>query len=263
MLALGLIAAVPVLMWLSQTVLLWRAGLPFRWRISTDDLPRAQRGLNRALTNAAFAAVLLAYPLLRGQSPLAYYAGFVPLASARHDGLFGAAAATLYLVLLYLAWMLSGNVEFSVRHRASRLVQRLAGVPLTAVLAAGVEELLFRAMLLAGLLESFPPAVALPIGIVVFAGAHYVRRVKRYWTFGGHLALGTLFCLAFWCTGTLWLSLGLHAGGILVLMGARPFVRYTGPPWLVGASIFPYAGVFGILGLLLLTLNVWLSFGGV
>jgi hypothetical protein len=36
-------------------------------------------------------------------------------------------------------------------------------------------------------------------------------------------------------------------------MAARPMVRYVGPGWLVGASIFPYAGVPGVAALLLLS----------
>ena len=99
-------------------------------------------------------------------------------------------------------------------------------------------------------------------GVFVFAAAHYIRGVKRYWTFFGHLALGTLFCVAFYYTRALWLPLGLHAAGILVLSAARPFIRYTGPAWLVGASIFPYAGAVGIVALLALALNVALSYGG-
>jgi membrane protease YdiL (CAAX protease family) len=263
MLALGVVALVPILMWLGQSALLWRAGLPIRLRIGAADLPRPLKRINRLVTNLAFAAALVGYPLLRGESPLAYYVRFVPLGARPFEALRGAAAAILYLTLLYLAWTVTDNVRFQVRHSAQRLVRRLAGVPLTAVLIALVEELLFRAVLLAGLLDSFAPHIALPVGIVVFAAAHYVRRVKRTWTFAGHLALGTLFCVAFFVTGrSLWLPLGLHAGGVLVLMGVRPFVRYTGPAWLVGASIFPYAGVVGIVALLLLTLNIWLGYGG-
>ncbi len=46
-------------------------------------------------------------------------------------------------------------------------------------------------------------------------------------------------------------------------MAVRPVVRYTGPAWLVGASIFPYAGAVGIAALVLLTVNMWLVYGGV
>jgi membrane protease YdiL (CAAX protease family) len=262
MLALGLLALVPILMWLGQASALRMAGLPLRVRIDTVDLPAPVRRANRTITKAVFATVLLAYPLLRGRSPLAYYASFFPLGARPREMLYGASAAILYLALLYLAWTLTDNVRFGVRHTAGRLTQRLAGVPFTALLIALVEELLFRAMLLAGLLESLEPWAALPIGIAVFAGAHYIRRVKRYWTFPGHLALGTLLCLAFFWTRAVWLPLGLHAGGVLVLMAVRPLVRYTGPTWLVGASIFPYAGAVGLAALLLLTMNMWLAYGG-
>jgi membrane protease YdiL (CAAX protease family) len=262
MLALGLLALIPIVMWLGQSALLRRAGLPLRVRISAADLPRPLKRANRLVTYAAFAGVLVGYPLLRGQSPIAYYAGFFPLGRRPVELLYGAAAAILYLALLYLAWMLTDNVRFQVRHDRRRLVRRLAGAPLTALVTALVEELLFRALLLAALLESFDPRMAVPIGVVVFAGAHYVRGVKRYWTFPGHLALGTLLCVAFVCTRALWLPIGLHAGGVLMLVAARPLVRYTGPAWLVGASVFPYAGLVGIGGLVLLTINIWLHYGG-
>lgn len=243
-----------------------RAGAPL-----ADELRGPARGSHgaatrrsgqRAITYAALTAALVGYPLLRGRTPWDYYTAFFPLGPRPTELVFGAAAAVLYLTLLYLAWLLTDNVRFAVRHDARRLVRRLAAVPLTAALVALVEELLFRAVLLVGLLESFGPRVALPLGAGLFAAAHYLRPVKRYWTFPGHLALGALLCVAFYLTGALWLSFGLHAGGVLVLMAVRPVIRYTGPPWLVGASIFPYAGVVGIVALGLLTLNLWQHFGG-
>ncbi len=260
--ALVLLLFVPVVMWGTQSVLLWRVGKPLRWRISAGDLPRELKRINRIMTNLTFAVVLLGYPLLRGASPWVYYGRFLPLGQRPGEALVGAAAAVLYLGLLYLAWTLTDNTRFEVRHKRSKLVRRLAAVPLAAVMVAFVEELLFRAMLLAALLEDFAAPLALTIGVLVFAGAHYVRSVKRYWTFPGHVALGLLFCVAFYCTDALWLPMGLHAGGVVVLLGARPFVRYTGPPWLVGASIFPYGGAVGIAALLLLTVNLWLRYGG-
>ena len=260
--ALLLLALIPLVMWLGQTIMLLIAGRRPQWRISSDDLPRRFKRINRVLTNGVFVLVLLGYPLLRGLSPLTYYTSFLPCDIRVCDSLYGAAAATLYLTLLYLAWTLTDNVRLEIRHSPARLLQRWAGVPFTAILVAFVEELLFRAMLLADLLQTCPAWLALAIGVLIFAGAHYVRRVKRYWTFPGHLALGLLFCMAFYLTGTLWLSLGLHAGGVLVLMVLRPCVRYRGPAWLVGASIFPYAGIVGVLALLLLTLNLYLTYGG-
>lgn len=258
--ALLLLALVPVLMWLTQSALLWCAGRPLRLRISGADLPERFKRINRVATKAVFVVVLAVYPLLRGESPMDFYPPFLPLGTPMLSMIYGSAAAVLYLTLLYLAWALTDNVRFQIRHEPGRLWRRLAGVPFTAVFVALAEELLFRAVLLHDLLESMDVWLALPIGIFVFAAAHYVRGVKRYWTFPGHLALGALFCVAFYCTRTLWLPIGLHAGGVLVLMGARPMIRYTGPAWLVGASIFPYAGLVGIVALGLLTLNIWLQF---
>ncbi len=262
MCALALLALIPVALWLAQTVLLRVAGLPVQWQLSSRALPRGLKRINRTAGYVAIAAALLAYPLVRGLPPLGYYAAFFPAGRRPVELAHGFCAALLYLSLLYLAWTVSGNVRFEIRHDARRLLRRVAAAPLAAVAIALVEELLFRAMLLNDLLVSMRPGPALATGVFVFAAAHYTRGVKRYWTFFGHLALGTLFCVAFYCTRALWLPLGLHAAGILILSAARPFIRYTGPAWLVGASIFPYAGAVGIVALLALVLNVALSYGG-
>ncbi len=261
MLALAVLLSIPLVMWLGQTFLLRCAGLPPRWRLGARELPDGLKRLNRTLTYLLLVAALLVYPFLRGRSPLHYYAAFLPTGPRPWELLHGALASVLYLTLLFLAWTLTDNVRFEVRHRTSRLIRRLAGVPLMALLIAFVEELLFRAVLLTELLESLPMPVAVAIGVVIFGCAHYVRSVKRYWTSPGHLALGTLLCLAFVWTRALWLPIGLHAGGVLMLMGTRPLIRYTGPAWLVGASIFPYAGLVGVAGLVAITLNMWLSYG--
>jgi membrane protease YdiL (CAAX protease family) len=261
MLALFLLILVPVIMWGGQSILLLAAGMPIRARISSASLPRRFQSLNRAITHAAFAAVLLAYPAIRGESPVRYYLGFFPLAG-RYEFLHGLCVSVLYLAALYLGWVATDNVRFEIRHRTARIVRRLSVAPISAVFGALVEELLFRALLLAGLLESFSTPIAVVIGAIVFAVAHYIRQVKRYWTFAGHIGLGLLLCVAFVCTRSLWLPMGLHAGGILLIMSLRPFLRYTGPRWLVGVSIFPYAGLTGIVALVLLTLNIWLSYGG-
>jgi membrane protease YdiL (CAAX protease family) len=261
MTAILLLLTIPVLMWLSQTVLLLADGKPLRRRIHASDLSPRLKRINRLVTNGALLAVVVVYPLIRGLSPAAYYAQLLPAAQA-HLVVPGVCLAVLYLAVLYLAWVITGNVDFEVRHGAGKLTRRLLGVPLTAAFAAGAEELLFRGVLLADLMQWLPVLPAVLVSAVIFAAAHYVRDVKRYWTFPGHVALGVLFCAAFAVTQSLWLPFGLHAGGILILMGVRPFVRYRGPAWTVGASIFPYAGVVGIFALALLTLNVWLQWGG-
>lgn len=260
MLAIGLLLAVPVLMLAGQSVMLAAAGQPIRWRISSSGLSKRLKSINRIITNSSLAAVLVAYPLLKGQSIVWYYARLLPLGRAPLQALHGFAAVAIYLALLYLGWMISDNVRFGIRHRPGDLASRLAMIPFSAILGSTIEELMFRAVVLASLLDSFSVPVAVCAGAIIFAAAHYVRRVKRYWTFPGHVALGVLLCVCFACTRTLWLPLGVHAGGIFMIMGARPLMRYVGPPWLVGASIFPYAGAPGIAGLSILTVNLWLLY---
>lgn len=262
MLALALLAAVPALMWGVQSLLLACEGLRPRARIGGSDLPERVKLGNRIATYAAFAGVLLGYPALHGESPLAFYARFFPVDGREQQLAFGLGVSLFYLALLYAAWLFTDNLRIDVRQRPAALAKRLATAPVTAALAATVEELLFRAVVLQGLVEDFGVGAALPAGVAIFAGAHYVRSVKRYWTLAGHLGLGLLLCTAYLCSGALWLPIGIHAGGILLIMAMRPLARYTGPAWLVGASIYPYAGLLGVTALLALTLDIWMRFGG-
>jgi membrane protease YdiL (CAAX protease family) len=257
-----LLLSIPVVMWLTQSLLLWRAGRPLQARISSTRLPARFKRINRVVTKLTFVAVLWGYALWRGASPLAYYGRFLPGGGRPLEMLYGACAGVLCLAVLYLAWTVTDNVRFAIRHPPGKLATRWLGAVFTAVLIALVEELLFRAMLLAELLETLPAGAALTLGVLAFAGGHYVRGVKRYWTFPGHVMLGVLLCVAFYRTGAIWLPMGVHAGGVLMLMVTRPVVRYVGPAWLVGASIFPYAGVQGVLALLALTVTLWRVYGG-
>ena len=258
MTALALLALAPVVMWLGQSALLLAHGLPIRWRLDADGAPPAVRAGGRALTQATLLGILLAYPPLIGRGILEYYGSLLPRDSA---GQFccGLAASALFLCVLFGVWLATDQMRVEVHHARRKWMRRLALLPATALFGAFVEELLFRGVVLADLLKS--PMMnrwgAIVIGACLFAGAHYVRAVKRYWTIYGHVLLGVLLCMAFVRTGSLWLAAGLHAGGILLIMGARPFVRYRGPAWLVGASIFPFAGLPGMMGLGMLAAWVW------
>ncbi len=262
MLAIGLLVAAGALMWVGQSAILLLTAQPVRLRLSSEGMSKGIRQASRVVTNLSIAGVVVAYPLARGQDVLAYYARLLPLDHRASACLKGFSIAVFYLALMYLAWLATDNVRFRVRHGAGRLARRLAAVPLSAAFGALAEELLFRGVLLADLLESLEPVPAVMIATVLFAAAHYVRRVKRYWTLAGHLAMSGLLCATFVWTRTLWLPIGLHAGGIFLTLGTRPFVRYIGPGWLVGASIFPYAGAVGILALALLTIAMGMSYGG-
>ncbi len=263
MIALLLLACVPVVMWVVQTAQLRAYGLPVRWRIDAGDAPRTIRTTGRIVTQASLLTVILVYPLLRGQPILDYYAELLPMTDTALQSVHGAAVSILFLCVLYLAWIATDRLRVSVHQSRRRWVRRLVLLVPTACFGAFVEELLFRGVVMADLLDSpyVPMSVAVAASILVFAGAHYVRSVKRRWTIFGHLMLGLLLCVAFLRTGTLWLAIGLHAGGILMIMGTRPFFRNRGPAWLTGASIFPFSGAVGIVGLAALTAFVACYYG--
>lgn len=261
MTALALLLAAPVVMWIGQSALLKRYGLPIRWRIDAGDAPNGVRIGGRVLTQASLLTVLACYPLLRGLDPLSYYQGLLPADATALQCAHGAAAAVVFLSLLYAVWVAGDLVRVDMHQPRRRWMRRLVLLPATAIFGALVEEMLFRGVVLADLLRSVPTTPAVIIGSVVFATAHYVRSVKRYWTIGGHLMLGLLLCVAFVETGKLWLPVGLHAGGILIIMGIRPFVFYRGPAWVTGVSIYPFAGAVGIAGLAVLTTFVATYYG--
>jgi membrane protease YdiL (CAAX protease family) len=254
--ALLLLLAVPIAMWGGQSIVLLSMGQAIRWRISPRDVPTRVKRINRVVTYLAFIAVLAVFPLLHGSNALAYYPQFFPAGQRYIDGLIGLGLSVLYLGVLYGVWWTLGMVTFERRDPPRRLARRLAAVPMTAALAALFEELLFRAVLLDDLLDELPTWAAVALGALTFAAAHYVRSVKRYWTFPGHVVLGVLLCVAYVWTEALWLPIGLHAGGVLVLMGVRPIIQYTGPTWVVGESVYPYAGVMGIGALLAMIIHL-------
>lgn len=262
MTALLLLLLVPVVMWGAQAVLLKAQRAPIRWRIDLSDAPRGARTVSRAVTQLCLAAVIVACPLLRGESVWSCYGRFLP-GQAAPQLLEGAAASVFFLCVLFGAWLAGGQLQIDVHQSRNRWIRRLALLLPTAMFGAFVEELLFRGVLLADLLRSFPDsaAAAAALSALIFAAAHYVRRVKRRWTFPGHLMLGLLLGVAFIRTQFLWLPIGLHAGGMVMIMGGRPFFRYRGPAWLTGASIFPFAGVAGLAGLAILTIFIVRRYG--
>ena len=115
MLAVGLLILVPVVVWLSQAGLSLWAGVPVCLRIGEADLPRRLHRVNRVVTNLTLMLVLLGYPVLRGQAPLAYYGRLIPFGGREYEFVFGLAAAVVYLALLYLAWAVTDNVNISRR----------------------------------------------------------------------------------------------------------------------------------------------------
>lgn len=258
MIALLLLALVPVVMWIGQSALLALHGLPIRRRLDAKGAPHAVRTGGRVITQACLVALIVGYPLLRGHSPVAYYAQLLPAHRAVLHASHGFAAAVAFLAVLFAACIASDAMVVELHESRRRLRRHLLLLLPIAIPGAVVEEMLFRGVVMADLLHTWPgrPMLAIAGSTLIFAAAHYVRRVKRRWTIAGHLMLGLMFSVAFYQTGNLWLAIGLHAGGNFMILGTRPLITNRGPAWLTGASIFPYAGAAGVVGLGVLTVFV-------
>lgn len=258
MIAIALLLCIPVIMWVAQSAALKSCGMAIRLPLDSSGAPPVVRKAGRVVTQLSLAGFAIVYPLLRSENIAEYYNRLLPLDHLALDFVRGGAMTTLFLSALFLVWIAMDQMRVAPHLDRRRTMRRIAIAPLSAVFGATVEEIVFRGIVMADLLRSpeIGASGAVAISAVVFAGAHYVRSVKRHWTLPGHIMLGLLLSVAFLKTGNLWLAIGLHAGGILMIMGARPILKYRGPAWLNGASIYPYSGIIGIVGLATLMMVV-------
>jgi len=141
---------------------------------------------------------------------------------------------------------------------------RMPNYILSALVIAVIEEGFFRAFLLAGMISDFGRTTAVLASSAIYALAHLVRSPARFYvtgfdpmaglhtlalsfnqiadpgsalpTFVGLLLLGIVLAEAFLITGTVWFSLGLHAG---LVLGSKVWpkilvARADVPGWLAG-----------------------------
>ncbi len=172
-----------------------------------------------------------------------------------------AAIATLFA----LAFASGAGASVSYGALAARALKFV--VPAIAI--AVIEEGFFRAFLLGGMRGDFGARAALIVTSVIYAVVHLVRSPAHYYLVGFHPAAGLqnlcasaaqlghpivaaptligLFLLgmvlgqAFLTTGTVWFSIGLHAGFVL---GAKtwPLIAHGGGPvsrWIAGPGPVP------------------------
>jgi membrane protease YdiL (CAAX protease family) len=149
------------------------------------------------------------------------------------------------------------------------LVARAARYLAAALAIAFIEEVFFRAVLLAGIARDFGRASALVLSSTVYSLTHLLRSPARFYLTGFHPLAGVqdlsastarilhpggalpaiigLFILglvlgeAFMLTGRVWFSFGMHAGFVL---GAKtwPLMARSGAPvprWLAGPGPVP------------------------
>ncbi len=179
-----------------------------------------------------------------------------------------AAGMALIAVLLTVLWA-ANAVTVNAAVPAARTLTLMLGVAGALFLLAAQEEIIFRGYLFQTLLRGIGPMATLLFTSLAFALIHlgnpFEGSLSLHALFIGNVFLaGVVAGLLYLRTGTLWASIGWHAGwnfaqfffGTPISGVALPFRTFIttqplGPTWLTGGANGPEAGVIAT-GVLLL-----------
>lgn len=217
------------------------------------------RYLNRCLLILALAGL---WPLVRacglgGSAALGFGGG---AERWRRLG-FGLAAGFGSLCLVALALVAMGVRGWNAAPTAAGLLTLAGKAMLTAVVVAVMEEFLFRGVIFGALRQSASLLAAIVTSAMVYSAVHFLARVEHpgavQWHSGlallprmlaGMLAPGSLWpggvtlavggaalALAYHRTGSLWFSIGLHAGWVFWL---KVFKSLTVPGTQPGGALW-------------------------
>jgi membrane protease YdiL (CAAX protease family) len=191
---------------------------------------------------------------LRGSRPFALdRTSAVDVSAGSAIGLFG--IATIFALGLAFGFVSVHSVG-----RASVLLRDWS----TWIMVPLIEEIVFRVLILGGLLVVFPRArwVLLAFSALVFGGVHAANAHATLLSVVGSAIGGTAYGLAFILTRRVWLSFGLHFGwnyaeGPLfgfplsvgfVKQGSLLHLSLTGPRLTTGGPYGPEGGMIGLAG---------------
>jgi membrane protease YdiL (CAAX protease family) len=212
--------------------------------------------------------------------------GFVSLRQGGGDLLRGWSLAVGSLTALLLAMSLAQVFEPYFRLSLARSLSRSLSALLSGVFAGSLEEVFFRGILFKGLLQNGRLFRAFVLSNLFYSALHFVKPGEAYFVDGveplagfrhlfytftpfseplhilpgmfGLFLLGLVLSYAFFRTGNLYLSIGLHAGWIFGLKSLRVFGDYTREDlgWLFGSTdpkiVSGVATWIGIISVLLL-----------
>ena len=178
----------------------------------------------------------------------------------------GLAIALMVIAILFALALVDGAAGAIT---GGALVLRAAEFILPAIVIGVIEEGFFRAFLLSGMRRDFGPRGALIASSAFYAAAHLVRSPKHYYATGFHadaglsnlaasaaqlghpiiaapmliglFLLGMVLGKAFLLTGTVWFSVGLHAGLVIGAKIWRLFAHGDAPVsrWIAGPGPVP------------------------
>ncbi len=217
------------------------------------------RYLNRCLLLTAVAGL---WPLARAFRLTSRPSlGLAWPAGSRRLLVVGLAAGFGSLLAAALLMALAGVRTFNFSHEPRVLLELLLNATVSGVLVAVLEELFFRGIVFGALRQSLAVPAAIVISSLIYSALHFLARVEHVgpveWDSG--LALlprmlrgiaapenlapagltlavgGAVLALAYQRTGSLWFSIGLHAGWIFWL---KVFKTVTSPGTAPGSAFW-------------------------
>jgi membrane protease YdiL (CAAX protease family) len=203
-------------------------------------------------------------PLLKIESPSQL--GLMPRTRAAHDIAIGLCLALGSMLLLGFIMSLAEVYRPFFRLSLSESLEQCAKALLTAFTVGFLEEIFFRGIIFRGLLKDWKPLPAFVVANLFYSALHFVKPAEEYFLSGidpwagfrhlfstfapfvepaqiapgiiGLFLIGIVLSYAFVRTGTLYLSIGLHAGWIISIKTVRVFGDYTRENlgWLFGST---------------------------
>ncbi len=259
---IGYLAAIILLLLVAQTIVLALFKEPFQWTFGANSQqPKSLKLALKVVLQSTLIGSIFLFPHLPwvGSSVAVYYGPFFP-ADKVHYFLYGQLCALGLSIGIYGTELAGGWLYYKPRFTPKKAFTKSALSTLSSFTVVAVEEPFFRGAIMHTLLVSAGPWVAIPLSSVLFSAAHFIRKVRTYWPSVGLAFLGLWLGVCFYKTGNLWLSMGLHSGGILSIGVHRCFLNYRGPEWLIGTQTFPIAGAIAIGVMVVGTIVTWFIF---
>jgi membrane protease YdiL (CAAX protease family) len=243
-----------------QSVVLLAFNEPLQWTFGANSRqPKSLKLVLKFVLQGTLIGSLLLLPYLAGSNPVDYYGPMLP-AGQFHLFLYGQALAVLMLVIIFAIETAAGWITWRPRWTVGKTLTKCGLSALSSLTVVSIEEPFFRGVLLQAFLNTLAWPVAIPLSAVIFSAAHFIRKVNSYWPAVGLAVLGIWLGVGYYKTGSIWLPMGLHSGGILAIGVHRAFLNYRGREWLVGTQTFPIAGAISIAVMLGGTVVTWFLF---
>ncbi len=204
----------------------------------------------------------------------------------------GLVVAVASMLLVYLIGLFAG--VYGAVEVGGDIVSQLLKIVIGMLLIGVIEEILFRGFILTALRKSLGPVTAVLLSSALFAAVHFIKPAEPEITdrwYSGFLLFSNLFAEAsdtFWpevctlfCMGTVlatlsywtrsvYITIGLHAGWVWIMMLFRLFTENQGRlVWLYGPGEWISKGWVGpimalaVWAVVFATRKKWIALGGV